>query len=390
MKEQSPLLSQRSNVQPFRVMQMLDRVHRRRRQGKSAIMLCAGQPMTGAPEAVLEEAEIALRSGPLGYTEVVGDQEFRERIADWHSATYGVKTSADNVIVSTGSSGGFLAAFLATLDHGDYVAMPAPGYPAYRNILEALGAKILTMRTGADTRFQPTAQMLRELEHKPKAVIVTSPGNPTGTIIDPEELARIAQWCEDNDSVLISDEDYHGMSFGRPLASARQFSDKAIVVGTLSKYFSMTGWRVGWIIVPDELVTPIENLQASLALCAPALGQAAGRAAFTLEAAAELDAHVESYREAREVFLEQLPAIGLETFADPDGGLYIWVDVSAHTTDSEQWAHELLDATGVAVAPGVDFDPEQGHQWIRLSMCASAKETREGMRLIGEFLKEKS
>ncbi|WP_143336815.1 pyridoxal phosphate-dependent aminotransferase [Corynebacterium pacaense] len=370
-------------------MQMLDLVHRRRREGKSTIMFCAGQPVTGAPEAVLEEAEIALRSGPLGYTEVVGDREFRERIADWHSATYGVQTSADNVIVTTGSSGGFLAAFLATLDPGDYVAMPAPGYPAYRNILEALGARILDLRTGADSRFQPTEKMLRELEHTPKAVIITSPGNPTGTIIDPDELARIARWCEANDCVLISDEDYHGMSFGRPLASARQFSDKAIVVGTLSKYFSMTGWRVGWIIVDDGMVTAIENLQASLALCAPAIGQAAGRAAFTLEAAAELDGHVENYREAREVFVEQLPAIGLGTFADPDGGLYIWVDVSAHTDDSERWAHELLDAKGVAVAPGVDFDPEQGHRWIRLSLCASAQETREGVRLIGEFIDER-
>lgn len=378
--------SNRSNVQPFRVMQMLDRVHRRRREGKDTIMFCAGQPSTGAPEAVLEEAEIALRSGPLGYTEVIGDREFRERIADWHSATYGVETSADNVIVTTGSSGGFVAAFLATLDQGDHVAMSAPGYPAYRNILGALGARILDLRCTAETRFQPTAQMLEELEHTPKAVIVTSPGNPTGTIIDVEELERIARWCDDNDCVLISDEDYHGMSFGRPLATARQFSDNAIVVGTLSKYFSMTGWRVGWIIVPDELITPIENLQASLALCAPAIGQAAGRAAFTMEAGAELDAHVEAYREARDVFVEKLPEIGLDTFADPDGGLYLWVDVSEFTDDSEVWAEELLEGAGVAVAPGIDFDPHEGHKWVRLSLCATAADTREGVRRIGEFL----
>ena len=380
--------STRSNVQPFRVMQMLDRVHRRRREGKDTLMFCAGQPLTGAPEAVIEEAEIALRSGPLGYTEVIGDREFRERIADWHSATYDVDTNPDNVIVTTGSSGGFVASFIATLDHGDYVAMPTPGYPAYRNILESVGAKVLNLRCTAETRFQPTAQMLEELPHKPKAVIVTSPGNPTGTIIDPEELERIAKWCDDNDAVLISDEDYHGMSFGRPLATAHQFSKNAIVVGTLSKYFSMTGWRVGWIIVPDELVTPIENLQASLSLCAPAIGQAAGRAAFTLEAGAELDAHVEAYREAREVFVDKLPEIGLGTFADPDGGLYLWVDVSAYTDDSEEWALRLLDEAGVAVAPGVDFDPEEGHKWIRLSLCASKEDTIEGVRKIGEFIKK--
>lgn len=386
MNSKSVQASNRSNVQPFRVMQMLDLVHRRRREGKDTIMFCAGQPATGAPEAVIEEAEISLRSGPLGYTEVVGDREFRERIADWHSATYGVTTSADNVIVTTGSSGGFVASFLATLDHGDYVAMSAPGYPAYRNILEALGAKVLDLRCTAETRFQPTAQMLDELPHKPKAVIVTSPGNPTGTIIDVDELERIATWCDDNGAVLISDEDYHGMSFGRPLATARQFSDSAIVVGTLSKYFSMTGWRVGWIIVPDELIKPIENLQASLSLCAPAIGQAAGRAAFTLEAGAELDAHVEAYREARDIFVEKLPEIGLETFAAPDGGLYLWVDVSKYTDDSEKWAQELIRDAGVAVAPGIDFDPYEGHKWVRLSLCASPEDTREGVRKIGEFL----
>ena len=178
------------------------------------------------------------------------------------------------------------------------------------------------------------------------------------------------------------------MSFGRPLATAHQFSKNAIVVGTLSKYFSMTGWRVGWIIVPDEMVTPIENLQASLALCAPAIGQVAGRAAFTMEANAELDEHVEAYREAREVFLEKLPEIGLGTFADPDGGLYLWVDVSAYTEDSEKWALQLLDEAGVAVAPGIDFDPEEGHKWVRLSLCASQEDTIEGVRRIGEFLKK--
>ncbi len=368
-------------------MQMLDQVHRRRREGRNVVMFCAGQPTSGAPEAVLNEAEIALRSGPLGYTEVVGDREFREAVAAWHSATYDVETSADNVIVTTGSSGGFMAAFLATLDHGDHVALCAPGYPAYRNILEALGAKILDLRCTAETRFQPTAKMLDELPHKPKAVIVTSPGNPTGTIIDPEELERIAQWCDANGTVLISDEDYHGMSFGRPLATARQFSDNAIVVGTLSKYFSMTGWRVGWIIVPDEMVTPIENIQASVSLCAPSIGQAAGRAAFTLEAEAELDEHVEGYREARDIFVEKLPEIGLDTFAAPDGGLYLWVDVSRYTDDSEKWAHELLENADVAVAPGVDFDPTEGHKWVRLSLCATPEDTIEGVRRIGEFLK---
>jgi aspartate/methionine/tyrosine aminotransferase len=382
------LASSRSNVQPFRVMQMLDLVHRRRREGRDTIMLCAGQPTTGAPAPALAAAGEELHASSLGYTEVIGDRDLRETVAAWHSGIYGVDTAADNVVITTGSSGGFVAAFLATLDHGDTVALSCPGYPAYRNILESLGARIVDLVCDGSTRFQPTADMLEALpEHdRPRAVIVTSPGNPSGTIIDPAELARIATWCADNGAVLISDEDYHGMSFGRPLATARQFSDRAIVVGTLSKYFSMTGWRVGWLILPDELVTPVENLQASLALCAPAISQVAGRAAFSPEARAELETHVERYRAARRVLLDELPKIGFSRFAEPDGGLYLWLDVSHVTDDSEAWCHELVEEIGVAFAPGVDFDPVNGHKWVRLSLCAPEEETREACRRLGEYV----
>lgn len=385
------LASSRSNVQPFRVMQMLDLVHRRRREGRETIMLCAGQPATGAPTPALAAAGEELHASALGYTEVIGDRNLRETVATWHSQTYGVDTSAENVVITTGSSGGFVAAFLATLDHGDVVALSCPGYPAYRNILNSLGARVVDLACDESTRFQPTADMLEALPDadKPKAVIVTSPGNPSGTIIDPAELERIAKWCEDNGAVLISDEDYHGMSFGRPLATARQFSDRAIVVGTLSKYFSMTGWRVGWLILPDELITPVENLQASLALCAPAISQVAGRAAFSPEARAELDTHVEHYRAARRVLLSELPKIGFTRFAEPDGGLYLWLDVSHVTDDSEAWCHELVEKIGVAFAPGVDFDPATGHKWVRLSLCAPEEDTREACRRLGEYVSDR-
>lgn len=386
------LASARSEVQPFRVMQMLDLVHRRRREGHDTIMLCAGQPATGAPAAALDAAEQELRTSALGYTEVIGDRDLREEVARWHSTTYGVETSADNVVITTGSSGGFVAAFLAVLDHGDTVALTCPGYPAYRNILRSLGARVVDLVCDESTRFQPTAGMLEALpeEDRPRAVIVTSPGNPSGTIIDPQELDRIARWCEDNDAVLISDEDYHGMSFGRPLATARQFSDRAIVVGTLSKYFSMTGWRVGWLILPDELVTSVENLQASLALCAPAISQVAGRAAFSAQARAELDGHVETYRAARQVLIDELPRIGFPHFAEPDGGLYLWLDVSHVTDDSEAWCHTLVEEIGVALAPGVDFDPVDGHHRVRLSLCAPEEETREACRRLGEYVNRRS
>lgn len=381
-------ISQRGQVQPFRVMQMLDLVQRRKREGKDTIMLCAGQPSTGAPQPALDAATAALGSDPLGYTEVVGDRDLRETVADWHSRTYGVTTSADNVIITTGSSGGFVNAFLACLDAGDVVALPNPGYPAYRNILAALGARIVNMETDASTRFQPTADTLEALpeEDKPTAVMVTSPGNPTGTIIDPAELERIAAWCDANNAWLISDEDYHGMSFGRPEATARQFSDNAIVVGTLSKYYSMTGWRVGWLILPDALLESVENLQASLALCAPAISQEAAKGAFTHDARAILDEHVEGYRAVREVLLEELPAIGLDTMADPDGGLYLWLDVSKYTQDSEAWCLELVDKIGVAFAPGVDFDPIHGNTWVRLSLCSTPERAREACARLNTYL----
>lgn len=380
------LIAQRGVVEPFRVMKMLDVVARRRAQGLETFMLCAGQPATGAPQAVVNAAQKALVEHSLGYTEVVGERRLRETIAKWHSRNYGVETSADNVIVTTGSSGGFVASFLATLEVGDIAALPRPGYPAYRNILKSLGVEVVDLVCDETTNFQPTAAMLDELAVKPKVVLVTSPGNPTGTIIAPEELEAIAAWCDANGAWLISDEDYHGLSFGPPTRSAREYSPNAIVVGTLSKYFSMTGWRVGWLIVPDELVEVIENLQASHSLCAPAISQHAGIAAFSPEATVELDGHLERYRETRAVLLEGLSELGLNTYAEPDGGLYLWVDVSSITNDSETWAAQLVGDTGIAVAPWVDFDPVNGHSWVRLSMCAPADEARQAMRRLQTYL----
>lgn len=379
-------LSDRGDVEPFRVMQMLDLVHRRRAEGKETIMLCAGQPATGAPAAVVEAARQALAQESLGYTEVVGDRQLRETIARWHSSTYGVSTTAANVIVTTGSSGAFLTTFLAVLEGGDTVALPRPGYPAYRNVLKSIGAEVVDLVCDADTRFQPTVEMLEALAEVPAAVMVTSPNNPTGTIIDPEELRRIATWCEEHGSVLISDEDYHGLSFGRPTASAREFSDQAVVVGTLSKYFSMTGWRVGWAIAPEDLIARMDDLQASIALCAPSISQIAGRAAFGEAAREELDAHVGRYAQTRAALLESLQAIGFTRFAEPDGGLYLWVDVSDVTDDSEAWAATLVETIGVAVAPGIDFDPVDGHGWVRFSLCGPADEAREACRRLGVLL----
>lgn len=386
--------SHRGHVEPFRVMQMLDVIHRRRTLGKETLMLCVGQPATGAPQPALETLQAELFTQPLGYTEVIGDIRMRTAVANWHAQTYGTTTTPEQVVITTGSSGAFTLAFLALLDHGDTVAITAPGYPAYRNILKALGANVHFLPVGQATRFQPTAAMLEACKtagQTPRMVIVTSPGNPTGTIIDPEELQRIADWCETNNCVLISDEDYHGISFGRPTATARAYSDQAISIGTLSKYFSMTGWRVGWMIVPPHLVETLENLQASLALCAPAPGQVAGREAFSTASKKILDAHVEQYAKSRTVLLNALPAMGLTEYAEPDGGLYLWLNVAPMLrklgiADSETLAHDLVERIGVAVAPGIDFDPIDGHNWVRISLCASVEDTTEACRRLIQLM----
>lgn len=382
-------LSTRSHVEPFRVMQMLDIIHQRKHRGLDTLMLCVGQPSTGGPRPALDATAKVLYSDPLGYTEIIGDLELRETVAAWHREKYGVGTRQDNVVITTGSSAAFVAAFLVYLEHGDNVALACPGYPAYRAILKSLGANIVDLRCTAETRFQPTAAMLEALpaEQRPKLLIVTSPGNPTGTIIDPGELGKIAHWCEANGCVLLSDEDYHGISFGRPTATARAFSDKSVVVGTLSKYFSMTGWRIGWLILPEEHVQRFSDLQGSLSLCPPAISQKAAVGAFAPEAIAELDGHVARYAQSRDIFLEEFPKMGLDTFADPDGGLYLWTNIAHLTDDSEAFCRQLIDEIGVAFAPGVDFDPEQGAEWIRVSLCASVEDTREACRRLGEYLR---
>ena len=370
-------ISERSaTVAPFRVMKILGAAHKR----DDALVLCVGQPATSAPTPVIRSAHHWLDAHTLGYTPTLGIPELRQKIAEYHNA------NPDNVVVTTGSSGAFVALFLAVLDPGDTIVMTRPGYPAYRNTLAALGAHIIDLPCGPDTRFQPTVDKLAHIQPTPKAVIVTSPDNPTGTIIDPEELRRIAHWCEEVGCLLISDEIYHGISYGRPCASARDYSTRAVTVGSLSKYFSMTGWRLGWLIVPDDLVEPLENLEANLALCPPAISQYAALEAFTSESRVELDAHVADYAQARDVLLQELPSMGLGNFAPPDGGFYLYIDVSHLTDDSEQWCDQLLHDTGVAIAPGVDFDPIDGHKYVRVSFCVSLETIRAACDRLRQWL----
>ena len=378
--------SSRGAVEPFHVMEVLKAVAARRLSHDDVVLLCVGQPSTPAPEPVLAAAERALRAGTLGYTEAIGTLVLRRAIADHYRAQYGIGIDPGQIVVTTGSSGGFLLTLLAGFDPGDLVAVTRPGYPAYRNDVLAAGCRLLELACGAETRYQPTVAMLEALPEKPSGLVLASPANPTGTIIDAGELAALSRWCAANDVLLISDEIYHGISFGRPAHSAWESGQQSVVLGSLSKYQSMTGWRIGWLLLPEPLRRPVELLQGNLAICAPAISQAAGVAAFGPDARAELDGHVRRYAANRDILLARLPELGIASFAPPDGAFYAWCDIGHLTRDSQAWCADVLAATGVALAPGIDFDPVDGHRFMRLSFCGTAQDLAAGIdRLVAHL-----
>mgnify|MGYP000864392635 CR=1 FL=1 len=378
--------SVRSAVAPFYVMEVAKAAAARAASHGDVIGLFVGQPATPAPAVVRERAARAVRDEVLGYTVTGGIPALREAIAAEYQRRYQVAVDPAQVMITTGSSAGFVLAALAAFDDGDTVAMADPGYPAYRNTLRALDVEVVGLAADASTRFQPTVELLEALPQAPRGVVIASPSNPTGTIIDPDELRDISAWCEHVGAGLISDEIYHGISFGRDCASAWQFGRNSIVVGSVSKYHSMTGWRLGWLLVPSGLVDTVDRLQANLAICAPAISQVAATAAFTPEARAELDDHVARYARNRELLLRRLPELGITSFAPPDGAFYAYCDISHLTDDSLRWCEDVLAATGVALAPGVDFDPERGRRMMRLSFCGQTEELNEGLDRLQAYL----
>ncbi|HJQ44929.1 MAG TPA: pyridoxal phosphate-dependent aminotransferase [Amycolatopsis sp.] len=377
--------ARRADVAPFHVMEVLSAAQARQRTHGDVISLAAGQPTAGAPRAVLAAAERALREQNLGYTVQLGIPELREAIAGHYDRRYGLDVSPDDVIVTTGSSGGFILSFLSAFDAGDRVAMARPGYPAYRNLLSALGCDVVEFAAGVQTRFQPTPDLLDELGPI-DGLIVASPTNPAGTTLPPGELAAIAGWCSTRGVQLISDEIYHGISYDTELACAWQSLREAIVLGSFSKYFAMTGWRLGWMLVPNRLHRAVDVLTGNLNICAPALAQHAAVAAFEPESYAELDGHVAHYRANRDLLLAGLRDIGLDRVAPVDGAFYAYVDVSDHTHDSLSWCQRLLADTGVAITPGIDFDPVDGGKFVRFSFAGAAEEVEEGVRRLGRWL----
>ena len=373
--------SQRSSVEPFHVMEVVRAAAARQRSHGDMILLCVGQPSTPAPRAALDAVHTALEATSLGYTEGDGIPLLREAIAAHYRSRYDVAVGSDEVLVSTGSSGGFSTVLLAAFDAGSRVATARPGYPAYRNTLRALGIQPVEIDCGAQTRFQLTVGQLERAhaEASLDGVIVASPANPTGTIVAAAELAAIAEWCGQHDVLLLSDEIYHGITYGAAAQTARAFSEDVVVLGSMSKFWSMTGWRVGWNLLPESLRRPFDVLQTNLAICAPAVSQHAAVAAFSPEAHVELQRHVERYAVNRDLLLRRLPELGVTSFAPPDGAFYAYCDVSHLTDDTLRWCAEVLDRTGVALAPGIDFDPVNGNRFVRISFCGATDALDEAL-----------
>lgn len=379
--------SRRSDVPPFMVMDVMAAAARIEAAGGHVIHMEVGQPAAGAPKTAIAAAHVALEAGRIDYTSALGIPSLRERIARHYRDAYGCDVSPERIVVTTGSSGGFILAFLAMFEPGDRVAVTVPGYPPYRHILTALGCEPVLIETTNETRHALTGEALLAAHRKAplKGVLVGSPANPTGTMMSREALAGLIAAAEDAGIRFISDEIYHGLDYAFPAVTAAALSDHALVINSFSKYFCMTGWRVGWMVVPEILVRPIERLQQNLSISVPSLSQIAAEAAF--DGAAEMEEIKHGYQENRRILIEGLPKAGLTRFLPADGAFYLYADVSDFTSDSFEFAKQMLEQAHVAVTPGLDFDPIHGRSFIRLSYARSAAEMREAVDRIAHWLK---
>jgi aspartate/methionine/tyrosine aminotransferase len=371
-------LGQRGQIPPFIVMDVMREANRLAASGADILHLEVGQPSTGAPAKVIAAAERLLRSSPLGYTDALGIPALRERIARHYAETYRLAVDPAQVAVTIGASGAFLLGFLAAFNTGDRVALAAPGYPAYRHILTALDIEPVELPADKEDRFQPTIRLLEQVEGRLDGLIIASPSNPTGTMLGDAELAELAAYCRRRGIRLVSDEIYHGITYGEPAATALAHAPEAIVINSFSKYFSMTGWRLGWMVAPADLVRAVECLAQNLVISAPSLSQHAAVEAF--DCTEELEANIKRYAANRALLLEQLPAAGFEDFAPPDGAFYLYADVSHLTNDSLDFCRRMLHETGVAATPGIDFDAGRGHHHVRFSFAGATADMAEAAR----------
>jgi len=378
--------SARSNVPPFMVMDVMAAAARIEAAGGRVIHMEVGQPAASPPSTAIAAARAAL-SGRLAYTEALGRPSLRARIARHYGDAYGVAVDPARVVVTTGSSAGFILAFLTLFEPGDRVAIASPGYPPYRHILSALGCEPVMIETTADTRWEITSERLIAI-HRQKpldGVLVASPANPTGTMIKPEALAELIAAAEGAGIRFLSDEIYHGLDYAFPAETAARLSDRAVVINSFSKYFCMTGWRIGWMVVPEPLVRSVERLQQNLAISVPTLAQIAAEAAF--DGRGEMEEIKHGYEENRKILITGLPRAGLAEFLPVDGAFYLYADISHFSDDSHAFATRMLEEAGVAATPGVDFDSERGHHFVRFCYAGSAAEMHEAVERIGNWLR---
>ena len=373
--------SQRGDVDPFIVMDVMEAARKAEAAGRHIIHMEVGQPGTGAPEGAKTKLVEEL-ADPLGYTVGLGLPELRERIAQHYAQWYGITLDPARVVITSGASGAFLLAFSALFDNDARVGLGTPCYPSYRQILKAVGLSPIDIPTSLEQRFQP--QPIDIEAHNLDGLIVASPANPTGTMLDRGELTALAAACQTRGAALISDEIYHGIDYDTHPVTALQVTDDVYVVNSFSKYFSMTGWRVGWMIVPDNHVRRVERLAQNMFICAP---HAAQRLALhAMDCTPELEQNKAVYAANRELMIAGLKAAGLHKFAPPDGAFYVYTDVSDYTDDALAFAAEILDDAGVAVTPGLDFDAARGHHWLRLSYARGTDDIKEGLSRLNKFM----
>ena len=381
-------LSRRSAVEPFHAMDVLAEATKRREAGYPVVSMAVGQPSHPAPQAALEAARAALAHGRLGYTDALGTGSLKIAIARHYKSRYGIEVDPQRIAVTTGSSAGFNLAFLALFDPGDCVAIARPGYPAYRNILAALGLTVVEVEANAETGFTLTPESLAAAEKKVgrplNGVLLASPANPTGTVTGKAGLKALAEYCHERGIAFISDEIYHGLTFAGEETTALSVTDEAVIINSFSKYYCMTGWRIGWMVLPESQVRAFERIAQSLYISPPELSQIAAEAALGAEA--ELDVYKASYGANRALLMKRLPEMGLSIASPMDGAFYAYADVSRFTNDSMAFARRMLSEINVAATPGFDFDPVDGNRTMRFSYAGAEADMIEALERIARWL----
>ena len=377
--------SLRSRIDPFIVMDIMERANAVEKKGQTVVHMEVGQPGTSAPKAAKDFLKASMEDNPMGYTVALGLPDLRKKIAELYGDWYGLDVDWNRIIITGGSSAGFILSFTALFDKLDKVGLPNPGYPSYRQIIKTLDLDPVLINTTKKNKFQPTPNDLSQ--YNINGLLIASPGNPTGSMIERESLEALVNYCVDRKVSLISDEIYHGIQYDMKPSTAIEYTDSCYIINSFSKYFSMTGWRIGWIIVPKEHVRVVERIQQNMFICASHASQILALGSF--ESKNELEKNLETYRENRKILLSALPEIGFNNIAPPDGAFYLYIDISEFSSDSYDFTIKMLNIGGVAITPGIDFDPIKGKSKIRISYARSTPEILKGIKRMKIFMDEK-